>query len=75
MNLLSAKTVLHLAPALFLFGPIIVAIAIEGPMHAWAGLGALMTGLGCLIVYANLLRQSLLIDELTRRLEDRSAAP
>lgn len=75
MNFLSAKAVLRLAPSLFLFGPIIIAIAIEGPMHFWAVLGALMTGFGCLIVYANVLKQSALIDELTRRLQDNSAAP
>ena len=74
MNFLSAKAVFRLAPSLFLFGPIIIAITVEGPMHSWAVLGALMTGFGCLIVYANLLRQSALIDELTRKLQDRSAA-
>lgn len=75
MNFLSAEAVLRLAPPLFLFGPIIVAIAIEGPMHSWAVLGALMTGFGCLIVHTNLLKQSMLIDELSRRLQDKSAAP
>jgi len=75
MNFLSARAVLRLAPSLFLFGPIIIAIAIEGPMHSWAVLGALMTGFGGLIVYANVLKQSTLIDDLTRKLQDRSAAP
>ena len=75
MNFLSAKPVIRLAPSLFLFGPIIIAIAIEGPMHSWAVLGALMTGFGGLIVYANVLKQSTLIDDLTRKLQDRSAAP
>ena len=75
MNFISAKAVLRVAPSLFLFGPIILAITIDGPMHAWAVLGALMTGFGCLIVYVNLLKQSALIDVLTRRLQEKSAAP
>ncbi len=74
MNFFSAKALLRLAPSLFLFGPIIIAITIEGPMHSWAVLGALMTGFGCLIVYTNVLKQSVLIDELSRRLQDSSAA-
>ena len=71
MNILSPKALLRLAPSFFLFGPIIIAIAIEGPLHFWAVIGALMTGFGCLIVYVNVLKQSMLIDELTRRLQDK----
>jgi hypothetical protein len=73
MNFLSTKTVLRLAPSFFLFGPIIMALAIEGPLHAWAMLGALMTGFGGLIVYVTVLKQSMRIEELTGKPQDRSA--
>ena len=71
MKIPSAKTLLRLSPSFFLFGPIIIAITIEGPLHFWAVIGALMTGFGTLIVYMNVLKQSMLIDDLTRRLQDK----
>jgi hypothetical protein len=42
---------------------------LNGFTRPWSKLGAVMTGVGCLIMYLKIQRQSKQIEELARRLE------
>ena len=61
------KILLPLSPALCLFGPLFIVIGYDPSNHTWADIGALMTGIGSLILYLKIMRQSKQIEELSRQ--------
>jgi len=60
---------LPLTPALVIFGPLIIVIAYDPSNHFWADVGALMTGVGILILFLKIMDQSRQIEEISRRLD------
>jgi hypothetical protein len=58
---------LPLSPALCIFGPLLIVIGYDPLNHAWADIGALMTGIGSLILYLKIMRQSRQIEGLSRQ--------
>jgi len=57
---------LPLTPALAIFGPLIIVIGYDPSNHLWADVGALMTGVGILILFIKIMDQSRQIEEITR---------
>ena len=57
---------LPLTPALVVFGPLIIVIGYDPSSHLWADIGALMTGIGILILFLKIMDQSRQIEEITR---------
>lgn len=60
---------LRFVPVLCLAGPLFILDNLNGFTRPWSKLGAVMTGVGCLIMYLKIQRQSKQIEELARRLE------
>ena len=56
---------LPLSPALCLFGPLFIVLGYDPFNHAWADIGALMTGIGSLILYLKIMSQFRQIEELS----------
>ena len=61
------------SPALCAFGPLMIVIGYDPVNHSWADIGAMMTGLGSLILFVKIMSQSRQIEALSRRFgtEDR----
>ena len=59
---------LPITPALALFGPLIIVFGYDPTNHLWADAGALMTGIGVLILFVKIMDQSRQIGEITRLL-------
>ena len=59
------KYLLPLIPALVLFGPIFMVIGYDPFNHLWAEIGALMSGLGTIILYLKIMDQSKQIEKLS----------
>lgn len=57
---------LFLSPALCTFGPLMIVIGYDPHDHMWADVGALMTGIGSLILYLKIMSQSRQIEALSR---------
>jgi len=60
------KYLIPLVPALVLFGPIFMVIGYGPSTHMWAIIGALMTGLGIIIMFLKIIDQSKQIGELSK---------
>ena len=60
---------LPMTPALVLFGPLIIVIAYDPSSRLWADIGALMTGIGILILFLKIMDQSRQIEEISRLLK------
>jgi len=60
---------LPLTPALVIFGPLIIVIGYDPSNHVWADAGALMTGVGILILFLKIMDQSRQIEEISRLLQ------
>ncbi|MGA7195006.1 MAG: hypothetical protein WBW94_15385 [Anaerolineales bacterium] len=58
-----------LTPALVIFGPLIIVIGYDPSNHSWADAGALMTGVGIIILFLKIMDQSRQIEEITRLLK------
>ena len=65
------KYLIPLIPALGLFGPLFMVIGYNPLSHLFAGIGALMTGLGIAILFIKMMDQSKQIEELSRKLEEK----
>jgi len=52
--------------------PLLIVIGYDPLNHAWADIGALMTGIGSLILYLKIMRQSRQIEGLSRQPGGRS---
>ena len=65
------KYLTPLIPALVLFGPLFMVIGCTPLSHMLASIGALMTGLGILIVYITIVDHSKRIKELSEQLEEK----
>ena len=63
------KILLPLSPALCIFGPLFIVIGYDPLNHALADIGALMTGIGSLILYLKIMMQSRQIEGLSRQPE------
>ncbi len=61
------RILLPLSPALCIFGPLFIVIGYDPFNHAWADIGALMTGIGSLILYLKIMMQSRQIEGLSRQ--------
>jgi hypothetical protein len=60
---------LPLAPALVLFGTLIIVIAPDPSNHLWAVAGAFMAGVGILLLIIKIMDQSRQIEEIMRLLK------
>jgi len=61
-----------LVPALFCFGPLAM-VSGNTPMdHSWAYVGASMTSIGGIILFAKIMLQSKQIEELSKKLQEKS---
>jgi hypothetical protein len=58
------KLLLPLAPALIIFGPLLIAMGVTGPFHLASILGALATGLGGAILFLKIQFLERKIDQL-----------
>jgi energy-converting hydrogenase Eha subunit C len=58
---------LLLSPALCIFGPLFIVVGYDPLNHAWADIGALMTGIGSLILYLKIMSQSRQIEAISRQ--------
>lgn len=65
------KYLIPLIPALVIFGPLIMVIGYNPLTHIWANIGAMMTGLGIIILFLKIMDQSKQIEELSRQLEEK----
>jgi hypothetical protein len=70
MSKVIIKVLLPLSPALCIFGPLMIVIGFDPLNHTWADIGALMTGLGNVILFLAIMNQSRQIEQLSRRHQD-----
>jgi len=60
------KFLVPFTPALVVFGPLMIVIGYDPSSHLWADVGALMTGIGVVILFLKIQDQSRQIEELSR---------
>jgi hypothetical protein len=60
-----------LVPALFCFGPSAM-VGYAPTDHSWAYVGASMTSIGGIILFAKIMLQSKQIEELSKKLQEKS---
>ena len=65
------KYLIPLIPALVIFGPLIMVIGYNPLDHIWADIGAMMTGLGIIILFLIIMDQSKQIQKHSRQLEEK----